>query len=310
MKDLRRTLINANALLTFEAAGRLESFTRAAEELGVSQPAVTRQVRALEAAVGAALFTRRHNRVALTPDGRRLWAAASTGFDEMARVMESIRRGGERGRLTFALHSGAAQQWLMPRFSDLRQLFDGMEVQLMLSDSTSEMEHGGYDAALRVCRLGPVPPGERRRLLITEQVQPVASPGFLADNPEAADCAPEDLVRFPLLHMDEGDRLWLTWSGWFRLLRLPVRPPRPGVFYANYPLVIQEALAGRGIALAWRPLTDALAAQGALIPVGPMVENREAGYCITWPADGPAAHEAARLADWFEARFGVDETRL
>ncbi|MBP5856373.1 LysR family transcriptional regulator [Marivibrio halodurans] len=307
MKALRHRLLNANALLVFECAARLTSFTRAAEELGISQPAVTRHVRGLEEALGRPLFRRRHNRLALTEPGERLWLSVSHGFHDIAETLEAIRQTDSRPRVVVASHSGFAQQWLMPRFSALCAELRDFDVRLMVSDRETELDRGGYDFAIRIggrrARGGPL-----AHALADEYVFPIASPAFLAANPHYRDASPADLLHAPLLHMDEGDQAWMTWSGWFRANGVAGRVPRPEVLYTNYPLVLQEVMAGRGIALAWRPLTDLPVGQGALVPVGPAVHNPETGYYLTWRGDGPAAERAPSLCAWFDVEIAATAT--
>lgn len=304
MESLRRRIANANALLVFESAARLSSFTRAAEELGISQPAVTRHIKTLEADIGRPLFRRDHNRLSLNPDGERLWASVGEGFRDMAATLDGLREGGARQRLLVASHSGFAQQWLMPRFSELCAELADFDVQLMISDLETDLDRGGYDLAIRI---GDAAARARRggRLLIAETVFPVASPGFLERHPAYRGADPAALLDAPLLHMDEGAQPWLTWRGWFRAQGVAARPRRPEVLYSNYPLVLQEALAGRGVALAWRPLTDLAVRQGTLIPVGPAVENAGTGYYLTWPENSPAAPFGPALCRWFDARIAA-----
>jgi DNA-binding transcriptional LysR family regulator len=301
MQSLRRTLGNANALVVFEAAARHASFTRAAEELGISQPAVTRQIKAVEDSVGCALFARRHNRLTLTAEGLRLWTSVTGGLGEIASTLEAMRKEDRRGRLVLASHAGFAQQWLMPRFAALCALLDRFDVRLLISDSDSELDRGDFDFAVRVG--GGDWPGHGSHLLIAETVCPVASPGFLECHPELRNPRPEDLLDAPLLHMDEGDKAWMTWSGWFRAQGVDAAPPRPEVLYNNYPLVLQEALAGKGVALGWRPLTDLPVSQGALVVIGPEAVSRRTGYFLTWPEREPGLALIERLRNWFDREF-------
>jgi len=90
---------------------------------------------------------------------------------------------------------------------------------------------------------------QRAARLIPEIVFPLASPGLLAAWPALRGAAPDDLLATPLLHMDAGDKPWRTWRDWFRAQGVAVAPPRPDVIYNNYPLVLQEALAGKGVTL-------------------------------------------------------------
>lgn len=305
MRTLRQSLINANALLVFESAARLGSFTRAAEELGVSQPAVTRQVRAVEALVGRPLFRRAHNRLSLTAEGRRLAAAAASGFGEIAATLDALRDEGHRPRLVLAAHAGFAQQWLIPRVADLRAALPDHELRLVVADAGLDPEAAESDLAVRVGN-GRWP-GQVSHALTPEIVFPVASPRLLEERPELRAPAPADLLSAPLLHMDEGARPWMTWRGWLRAQGVTTPPPPPGVLYNNYPLVLQEALAGGGVALGWRPLVDDMVARGNLVAVGPQAVNPQLGYHLTRPEHGGAGPAADAVLTWFRANLaGID----
>lgn len=303
MESLRRTLPNANALIVFEAAARLSSFTRAAEELGISQPAVTRHIRSLEEIMGRGLFQRSHNRLSLTADGARLWAAVSTGLEGIADAVRSIRDGARRRRIIFATHSGLAQQWLMPRLAALTERLDGIDLQLTIVESNADWARSDYDIAIRIAT--PDALGPRRLKLISETAFPVAAPDFLTANPAYRDAPASVLAGGPLIHMDDGDRPWMGWRAWFRAQGVRLDPDRPRMLYSNYPLVLQQVLAGRGIALAWRPLTDHLVEQGALVPLGPETVSRETGYYFCWNADGESEALSVEVGSWLRAEFGL-----
>lgn len=305
MRNLRRSLSNANALVVFEAAARLASFTRAAEELGISQPAVTRHIKAIEESLGFPLFARRHNRLRLTAEGARLWTSVSSGLGEIADTLEALRKEDRRSRLVLASHAGFAQQWLMPRFATLCALLEPFDVRLLISDADSELDRGDFDFAIRLGH--GAWPEHASHLLIAETVYPVASPGFLEQRPQLKDAEPEELLSAPLLHMDEGDKAWMTWRGWFNAQGVSASPPRPEVLYNSYPLVLQEVLAGKGVALAWRPLLDLAVEQGALVAIGPEAVSRRTGYFLTWPERDPSLRLASRLQEWFDREFATTD---
>ncbi|MCR9219657.1 MAG: LysR substrate-binding domain-containing protein [Alphaproteobacteria bacterium] len=298
-KSLRRAIPNANALLVFESAARLGGFTRAAEELGVSQPSVTHHVRTVEAMAGQPLFERRNNRLILTEAGRRLLASVQQGFGEVAEALDALKAAGPRPRLTLTVHPGFAQHWLIRRFDALRQVLGGYDIRLAIADSPdAPTDPTEVDLAILVGR-GPWA-GRRAHRLVTETVEPVAAPALLAADARLAAGDPTALRAAPLLHMDQGDEPWMTWADWFRARGLP-KPPAPRVLYNNYPLVLQEALAGRGVALAWRPLADELLATGALARIGPAVENPAMGYHLVWRNDAETQPVAEAVCDWLLA---------
>ncbi|MDX1710302.1 MAG: LysR substrate-binding domain-containing protein [Rhodovibrionaceae bacterium] len=297
MKNLRQVLSNANALIVFESAGRLMSFTRAAEELGISQPAVTRHIKAIESVLERPLFHRNHNRLTLSADGLRLWSSVAAGFGEVAGTIETMRREKERARLVLATHSGFAQQWLMPRLSDLGALLPDYDVRLLIADSDSDLDRGDADFSVRMGKGNW--PDQGSHMLIGECVYPVASPAFLDRFPELRDASPKELLGAPLLHMDEGDKPWMTWRAWFAAQGVREVPPRPDVIYNNYPLVLQQALAGKGVALAWRPLVDHHTAQRSLLPIGAEIYTLKRGYYLTWPLREPSLSLNHSICGWF-----------
>lgn len=280
----------------FEAAGRLGSFTAAAAELGLSQPAVTRQVRALERSLGADLFARTANRSELTDAGRRLWGHVAAGFATIETGIGELATAGET--FVLAAHPGIAQQWLVPRIDGLRAAIGERELQLRLVDRDDELTRGEHDASVRVG--DGTFPGESSRLLFPEIVVPVAATNLAHEHGLDATTHPSALQHVPLVHMDDGDRPWMTWSGWLGAFGLTF-PPQPGrVLFQNYPMVLQQALAGRGVALGWRPLIDDLVDGGALVVVGPEVRS-DRGYYVTWRQSTPSPAVAA-LVDWLVAQ--------
>lgn len=296
MRDVVRRVDRVQRLVVFDAAARLGSFTAAASELGMSQPAVTRQIRALEQALGVVLFSRTANRSELTAAGRRLRGHVASAFDTIEAGLAEL----EPRDATFVLaaHPGIAQQWLVPRIDGLRSALGERELRLRLFDRDDELAHGEHDASIRVGD-GHFP-GQSARLLFPEVVVPVAAPVVARSHQLDAATPPEALRHVPLVHMDDGDRPWMTWHDWFGSFGLTF-PPQPGrVLFQNYPMVLQQALAGRGVALGWRPLIDDLVDGGALVAVGPEVRSPR-GYWVTWRS-GPPSPTVAALIAWLDAQ--------
>ncbi|MCR9255588.1 MAG: LysR substrate-binding domain-containing protein [Alphaproteobacteria bacterium] len=297
---MKHRLPSLNALAAFEAAGRLGGFTRAAEELSISQPAVTRHIRGLEADLGAPLFIRAHNKVSLSDPGLRLWHSVNRCLSDVADVVQAIREDTEAPPLGFATHSGFGQQWLMPRIESLRTALGGRPINLSIMDGDRELNQGNFDCAIR--HGGGRWPGQQSVRLMDEVVVPIVSPRYLEAHPDLARATAEDFVTQPLIHMDEGDRPWMTWSVWFRHcgIRLPVR--QMPIRFNHYPLVVQEVLAGTGVGLGWRPLVDSMLETGALVAVGPQVTSLESGWWLTWP-NGSADPDRDRVLTWLRGEI-------
>lgn len=283
MRELVRHVERLQRLVVFEAAARLGSFTAAAAELHLSQPAVTRQVRALEVALDADLFARSANRSELTDAGRRLWGHVAAGFDLIEGGLSELV--GYNDTFVLAAHPGFAQQWLVPRIDGLRAALGERELRLRLFDRDEELTRGEHDASIRVG--SGAFPGQSCRLLFTEVVVPVAAPWVAAMHGLTASSDPVALQHVPLVHMDDGDRPWMTWPQWLGEFGLTFSRQAGRVLFQNYPMVLQQALAGRGIALGWRPLIDDLVDGGALVVVGPEVRS-DRGYYVTWRQGSPS----------------------
>lgn len=297
---MRYRLPSLNALAVFEAAGRLGGFSRAARELNISQPAVTRHVRGLEAAIGLALFDRGHNRVALTDAGLRLWQAVNAGFGDISSVIDSLRAEEEAGPLIVSTHSGFGQQWLMPRLEGLREALGGRSVSLSIADRVSEYDGSAFDIGVRHGSAALV--GTNAMLLVRETVVPVMSARLADARPDLLAVTPEGLVDAPLIHMDEGDRPWMTWAQWFRLAGVRRTPPPARVRLNHYPLVMTEVLAGTGIGLGWRPLIDEMLDSGVVVAAGPEMVRPDWGWWFVWTA-GAAVGDVDRAKAWFRDRF-------
>ncbi len=282
-------------LVVFEAAARCGSFSAAARELGMTQPAVTRHVRALERTLGVELFSRSANRARLTPTGSVLAERLGAGLD----LVESGLADLDATATTFVLasHPGIAQQWLVPHIDDVHELLGELELRLWLFDRDEELRDGGFDAALRIGD-GRFE-GQSAHRLFGEVVVPVASQQFAEDHGLDHTSSAAEVNLAPFVHMDDGASPWMTWAEWLDSFGIVLERQPGRVMWNNYPMVLQQALAGRGVALGWRPLVDDLVAGDALVVVGPEVRSTR-GYYVTWQAGEPT--DAVRsLVTWLES---------
>jgi LysR family transcriptional regulator, glycine cleavage system transcriptional activator len=284
-------------LAVFEAAARLGSFTAAGRELGISQPAVTRQVRLLEQSLGHALFVRTSNRSDLTDTGTVLADAIKLGFDHITRAVNELAKP-THAAFVLACHPGFAQQWLMPRIEQIQPVLEGRELRLWLVDRPSDLANGNYDAAIHVATTATRPNSLR---LFGEVVVPVASPALATQLNLNAQSHPQALLDTPLLHMDEGDQPWLSWGGWFGHFGLTPPKQTGRVLFNNYPMVLQQTIAGRGVALGWHTLIDDLVSDGVLVPISQPVSTSN-GYYLTWTDTAPLDALGA-LTTWLLSQF-------
>lgn len=292
MRPLVRRVDRLQRLAVFESAARLGSFTGAGDELGMTQPAVTRQIRALERSLGAELFTRTANRSELTDAGRRLRDHVGAGFDAIEDGLAELEE--HTGTFVLAAHPGIVQMWLVQRLDEVQSAIGDLELRLWLFERDDELVGSSYDAAIRV-GTGDFP-GYRSRLLFPETVVPIATPAFAREHGLSAASTANEVYAAPFVHMDDGDRPWMTWSGWLAEFGIPLRRQPGRVLFHNYPMVLQQALMGRGVALGWRPLIDEYVDGGTLEIVGPEVRSTR-GYYVTWPA-GPQVDAVDALVAW------------
>lgn len=298
MKTLRARLPSVNALLTFEAAARHLGFTRAAEELHVSQAAVSRQVRRLEERLGVALFLRKHQALELTGAGRRLHEAVAMGFSHIAAAAEEVSAAGEPAQIQVATTVAFATYWLMPRLNAFRQQYPEVDVRVLASDRHQDHLAAQVDLALTCGTRG----GEGWHFdpLFSEVVFPVCSPEYLAAQPLAGVA---DLPRHQLLHLDRRhweDIGWepVDWKVWLEQFGIAYRPAHPMITFNNYPMLVEAALAGEGIALGWQHLSHALMDSGRLVrPLSEQWDFARRYYLAVRPLE-PQSPTITALREW------------
>ena len=308
MVSLKRELPPLNALVTFEAAARLASFTRAARELCVSQAAVSRQIGRLEAELGTRLFRRGRRRLELTGPGRRLQESVTSGLGEIAQGVRHLRASGDEVPVTLAATIAFATYWLMPRVHAFRERHPGVDVRVLAGDR--ELDPISDDVDISVCYgEATTPPGQQRALLGAEAIVPVCSPGYRAEHPELAHARPADLARQTLLHLDpeHWNRLHgvvIDWPVWLEQYGVTLEAGLHGVRMNNYPMLLDAVLAGRGIGLGWRPVIDDLLADGRLLPAVDTELHTPRGYYAAVAAERPLSEQAREVHRWLLAQAG------
>ncbi len=276
MRRLSQRLSQLQRLTVFEAAARIGTFTGAAHELGLTQPSVTRQIRALEREIGASLFDRTPNTAALSPSGAELFESVEQAF---ALLEAAIDRLDNQSSFVLAANPGVAQRWLVAHLDSLEAALPGREIRLWLFDRNADFGRGGFDAAVHVGHGDWV--GHRATHLFDEAVVPVASPEFALAHQLDEHSDANQLSGVPLLHLDTEDRSWASWSDWFGAHSL--ESPAARVVFSNWTLALDEAIAGRGVALGWRGLIEHHIERGLLVEVGSLYRPPNSAYFAIWP---------------------------
>ena len=278
---MRRKLPSLNQLRVFEAAARHESFKAAAEELCVTQAAVSHQVKALEAALGVRLFLRGVRKVELTEDARAFAHRLTGCLDAIAEAAEGISARGRGGTLRLSVAPFFGNRWLLPRLGALRAARPGLDVQPVLSFDHVDLAAEGFDAALRY-GLGDWP-GTVSELVFRDVVGPVCTPHLVAGR--AGPLPPEEIARLPLATA----RSWASdWGHWFRAAGLDPVPPLDETEYESRAFAFDCALSGNGVCLADSRLTGPDEAAGNLVRLSPVKLECAQGIHLVRPAAKPA----------------------
>lgn len=304
MASLRMKLPPLNALVMFEAAARHLNFTRTADELRVTQAAVSRQIQQLEGHLGASLFHRQARGLKLTREGLRLQSAVSIGLENIANTAVEIRQSRGEAEVTVSSSVTFASYWLMHRVAKFRATHPQVELRLVASAPVADLAVAGIDLAVRYGR-GRWP-GTSAEHLLDNEIFPVCSPAYLEARDRPPMTVPADLLDETLLHLVEFDRNWVTWSAWLKQFGVTGAARRRGLEFDNYLVLIQAALDGQGIALGGGRLADDFLARGALVrPIDAKLSSDSAFYLIH-PSDLPLSETAKLFRDWIvqEAKTG------
>ena len=276
-------------LHSFEAVARRKSFTAAADELCLTQSAVSRQIKALESSLGRPLFRRKHRAIELTSEGYRLFEAVTRGLDEIARCVSEVRAVNETPQITVAASVAFSYYWLMPRLERFTERFPNIDLRVLATDQQADLQRGDTDIAILYGQGSW--DGVQTVRLFGERVYPVCSPGYLQAHPDLL--FPSDVLNQTLVHLDGGGNIWgaVDWQVWLAQNGVTEHPQRRGISLNSYPMVLQGAESGRGIALGWSYITDAMLADGRLVcPVGTPLDTQNSYYvgasldCVANPA--------------------------
>lgn len=289
-------LASLDLLRGFVAVGRRMSVTLAAQDLCLTQSAVSRQVHMLEDMLGVRLFVRGYRSISFSPEGERLFKIADVSIQHLQDVIGELSVSRERLPVTITASIGVTALWLLPRLPRLQQQHPDIDVRVAASNRNLDLRAEGVDLAIRYCRETVAPAGALR--LFDEKVAPVAHPS-LQIGPLASSSG---VAAHVLLEFDDPGRPWLQWAG--RLAALGTPPPRPkGVLRFNqYDSVIQAAVAGQGIALGRWALVSPLLADGRLVALGevPTAIEAEHAYWLLQATPEPRA-EVQTVIDWIRA---------
>jgi LysR family transcriptional regulator, glycine cleavage system transcriptional activator len=301
---MARRLPPLNALRAFEAAARHLSFTKAADELFVTQAAVSHQIKALEEALGVQLFRRYNRRLELTRAGQDYLPPLRDAFDMMAVATRRLRPDNESAQLKVSTLQSFATKWLIPRLARFHERHPEIDPMISTSHRLVDLEAEDVDVAIRVGH-GNYP--ELHVVLLMDDLAfPVCSPRLL-DGPRPLR-QPADLAHHVLLHdfsvSRDGDAP--NWRNWLKRAQVTGVDAERGPSYNDTAMALQAAIAGQGIALARRSLVvDDLKAGILVCPFGPEMPTRFSWYFVCAPSR--VEHPKVRaLLRWLEDEIARD----
>ena len=297
-----RKLPPLNALRSFEAAARHESFTRAAGELNVTQGAVSHQVKALEAVLGVKLFNRERQRLVITGPGREYLSVVRDALDRIALGTERLVQRQTSGVLTISTSPDFAAKWLVHRLGRFAEAHS--EIDLRVSASMHHVDFAREEVDVAVRHGDGNWPGLDAVRLCTEQLFPVCSPKLVSGRGRMS--KPADIMKFPLLHLDDRT----AWSRWFDAAGVAEPELSRGPVMNRASMLIDAAVDGQGVALARTTLAAWDLINGRLIRPLDVTLRLSKSYWIVCPKAVSALPKIKIFRDWLLAEAADDVGRL
>jgi DNA-binding transcriptional LysR family regulator len=291
-------------LPTFEAAARNLSFTKAGEELFLTQSAVSRQVQALESALGVQLFERKTRALSLTSAGREVYRTAQEVLERIDGLARTLRGSSDIRAITLTTTPGFASLWLIPRLARFLNAHHGVDVRTSATNQVVDLERSGVDIAIRYCTHGLNAGGRR---LFGGHVTPVCSPRLIAESEPLIE--PQELRRYPILYLDDPLAGWFDWNLWFHAVGLTDFNPARKLHFSHYDQMIQAAVNAQGVALGLDPLVRDLVREGKLVtPFKRATVPARAWYLMRSSASANKADVDAFVA-WLLDEIRADSAR-
>jgi LysR family glycine cleavage system transcriptional activator len=297
-----RRLPPLNAIKAFEAAARHESFTRAAEELCVTQGAVSHQVKGLEAELGIKLFNRERQRLIITAAGRDYLSIVRDALDRIALGTERLLQRQSAGVLTVSTSPDFAAKWLVHRLGSFSEKHP--EIDLRISATMHHVDFAREDVDMSVRHGDGNWSGLDVVRLCTEQLFPVCSPKLSARRQRMT--KPADLLKFPLLHLDDRS----NWAKWLEAADVANADVSHGPVLNRPSMAIDAAVDGQGIALARTSLAAWDLINGRLVRPFPIALRLSKTYWIVSPKATASLPKIALFRDWLLTEAAEDTRRL
>lgn len=293
---MSRRIPPLNSLRAFDAAARYLSFTKAAEELHVTQAAISHQIKGLEEFLGTQLFVRRNRALLLTEEGQNYWPAIREVFEKIADATERLMARGAQGALTVSVVPTFAVQWLVPRLADFSRLYPDIDVRIKAWDSAVDFMRSDVDVAIYFGK-GDYPDLNSVRLF-NEFLVPVCAPTL-----QETLKTPADLKKHTLLH----DASTEDWQRWLKLAGVE-GVKMTGPIFSHSSMVQQAAIHGQGVALGHNVLSQADIQAGRLVRPFAISLPSEYGYDVVCPMPWADRPKIVAFREWLLAVVRKENT--
>lgn len=286
------------AIRAFEAAARLGSFTQAAAELGLTQAAISYQVKQLEDRVGAPLFLRQARKVVLSEAGKRLAPAVAEAFQRLTLAFDALKNSDENV-LSVTAVSTFCSNWLVPRLGTFQAAHPDIAVRLDMSPRWVDFAREEFDLAIRSGN--GAWPGLAAHKLLPLELGVFASPGFVAEAGPLV--KPTDLLRLPMLDWTDN-----AWRLWFKTAGIidPQPTSRPNIMAPTQQILGNAAMAGQGIALLTPAFFRREIADGRLVQVLPVIAREPVDYWLVYPQERRNQRKIRAFRDWLLEQVRVE----
>jgi LysR family glycine cleavage system transcriptional activator len=298
-----RRLPPLNTLRSFEAAARYESFTRAAEELHVTQSAVSQQVKALEAQLGVKLFNRERQRLKITPAGRDYLVEIREALDHVGTATERLMQRHSTGVLTVSTSQDFAAKWLVHRLASFAAAHPGIDLRVSATMHNVDFAREDVDVAVR--HGDGNWPGLDATRLCAEQIFAVCSPKLLAGRDPLK--RPADVLKWPLLRLEDQSK---AWERWFALAGVAAPKRLPGPVLNRASMLIDAAIDGQGVALARTTLAAWDLISGRIVRPFDLSWRPVGTYWVMSPRATAKVEKIGRFRDWLLREAADDARRL
>ncbi|MGQ0543791.1 MAG: LysR substrate-binding domain-containing protein [Betaproteobacteria bacterium] len=306
MAKRRRPRLSLELLKGFQASARCLNFTRAAQDLFVTQSAISRGVKALEQQLGRQLFHRVARGLTLTDAGQALYRAVDEAFNLIDSATDQIAGAAGRQNLTITTNVASASLWLVPRLTRFSRLCPDINVRIVATNKVVNLDREHIDIAIR--HFPPEAELSVGKLLVMEKVFPVCAPR-LARGRTRPLRSPEDLARHVLLQFETYtlNGPWLDWARWLDAMKLGNLTPAGPLRFSHYDQVIQAAVDGGGIALGRYPLVASLLREGRLVALFDEREVISGGLFVVAAARSAERDAVNAFVAWLRDEVQRDE---